>query len=68
MVERIVLVAACFFLVNPNGLAVFAGGKPSAMLAFATDTIGLGLGGLVMVIHLLKRRREAGPPDPRVAT
>ena len=68
MIERVVLIVACFFLVNPNGLAVFAGGKPSAMLTFATDAIGLGLGAIVAMLHLARRRRSPEARDPGVAT
>ena len=60
MLERVVLIVACFFLVNPNGLAIFAGGVPSTMLTYLTDAVGLGLGLIVTLVHKV-RSRQARP-------
>jgi TRAP transporter 4TM/12TM fusion protein len=67
MLERAILVIACFFLVNPNALAFYlTSGKPSMALSLLTDAIGVSLGMMVYVIHVLRRR--AAPAGPTVAT
>jgi len=63
IIERVLLIAGCFFLVNPNGLAVLFGGKPSLELTLLTDGIGFGLGLIVILAHMLRRRR-AGAAAP----
>lgn len=56
MVERVALVAACFFLVNPNGLALFLGSKATTNLALLTDAIGFGIGLAVVIIQLARSK------------
>ncbi|MDX2155210.1 MAG: TRAP transporter permease [Hyphomicrobiaceae bacterium] len=62
MIERAILIVACFFLVNPNALAVFYGNQATAWLTALTDGIGLGLGAIVLLIHLARRRSTAEAP------
>lgn len=59
MVERVMLIAACFFLVNPNGLAALWGTKlPPFALTVLTDGIGFGIGAIVLAIHMVRRKQE----------
>ena len=55
--ERVLLIAGCFFLVNPNGLSALTGQAPSPLLTVMTDGIGAGLGLLVFLLHLARRRQ-----------
>jgi TRAP transporter 4TM/12TM fusion protein len=58
MPQRILLVAACFCLVNPNLLVGFV---PSAIATGAADVLGLLLGGAVAVWQLVERRASSSP-------
>lgn len=62
MIERVLLIIACFFLVNPNGLAALTGYAPTRALSLMTDAIGGGVGLAIFLVHLSRRRREQLDP------
>jgi TRAP transporter 4TM/12TM fusion protein len=65
LLERAALIIAAFFLVNPNALASFMPDQSRNLLQVLTDGIGFGLGGIVLLVHLARRRRSPAEPSAR---
>ena len=60
LVQRVLLICACLFLVNPAGLANWIGaGYSTFALTIMTDVVGLALGVLVLLWQRMPHWRQA---------
>jgi TRAP-type uncharacterized transport system fused permease subunit len=59
MVQRALLIVACFLLVNPNAIATIAGSAYSGKLTAISDLAGFGIVAAIYLLQVAMRSRAA---------